>query len=112
MANDNMGRGFSRAYNLALGHSLRRLWQPHAALFRGPGKRNADLASTLCCLPSASNDAYPMQGDLDALAVNLGKGHGETLCCGGRVQGLGSGSCSASNLDPRLRPGPDCTFFW
>ena len=37
MANDNMSRGFSCAYNLALGHSLRQLWKPHAALFRGPG---------------------------------------------------------------------------
>lgn len=47
MANENMSRGFSRAYNLALGHSLRQLWQPHAALFRGPGMPSC------CCDHSA-----------------------------------------------------------
>lgn len=45
MANENMASGFSRMYNLALGVTLRRLWMPHAALFRGPGRKQWDLAA-------------------------------------------------------------------
>lgn len=45
IANENMSRGFSRAYGLALGLTLRKLWEPHAALFRGPSRKKWDLTA-------------------------------------------------------------------
>ncbi len=45
LAADNMSRGFSHAYDLALGFELRRAWTLHRALFGGPTDVRWDLAA-------------------------------------------------------------------
>jgi hypothetical protein len=106
MANDNMSRGFSRAYNLALGHSLRQLWKPHAALFRGPGMVVSVVAGlhAVCSAVSQCFALCPVQMSARQRLM-------ETLVCRSRGQGLGLGSRRTGNMDPGLRPGPDSAFF-
>ncbi len=107
MANENMSRGFSQAYNLALGHSLRPLWKPHAALFRGPGMA-VGVVAVLHAVRSAACQCFAVR----LVLMWLVQIHVETLSCGSRGQRLGFGSCCTSDVDPGLRPGPDSSFFW